>query len=153
MSPLTWSTRSWRTSFADRHPDDLLLVHFSCHGVKDEVGELHFAMAQTSLRRLAATAVAADFVTRRMYRSRSRRVVLLLDCCYAGAFERSLIPRTGGSVDIEDQFSGGGRGRAVITASSAMEHAFEGGELVVAGDPPPSVVHERSGPRPSDRGR
>ena len=51
--------------FADRRPDDLLLVHFSCHGVKDEGGELYFAMANTLLRRLGATAVAAEFVNRR----------------------------------------------------------------------------------------
>ena len=31
--------------FADRQPDDLLLLHFSGHGVKDEDGELYFAMA------------------------------------------------------------------------------------------------------------
>ena len=30
-----------------------------------------------------------------MNRSRSRRVVLLLDCCYAGAFERGLVARAG----------------------------------------------------------
>jgi uncharacterized caspase-like protein len=107
--------------FADRSPDDLLLLHFSCHGVKDEGGELYFATANTKLRRLGATAVAADFVNRRMGRSRSRRVVLLLDCCYAGAFERGIVARAGAGVDIGEQF--GGRGRAVITASSAMEYA------------------------------
>src|SRR5215207_6398309 len=72
--------------FAVRRPDDLLLLHFSCHGVKDEGGELYFAAANTKLRRLGATAVAAEFVNRRMSRSRSRRIVLLPDCCYAGAF-------------------------------------------------------------------
>ena len=35
--------------FADREPDDLLLVHFSCHGVKDEDGELYFATPNTEL--------------------------------------------------------------------------------------------------------
>lgn len=60
--------------FADRHADDLLLLHFSCHEVKDEDGELYFATADTRLRRLGATAVAAEFVNRRMSRSRSRRV-------------------------------------------------------------------------------
>ncbi len=124
--------------FADRRPDDLLLVHFSGHGVKDEDGDLYFAMADTVLRRLAATAVAADFVNRRMNRSRSKRVVLLLDCCNAGAFERGMTPRAGGGMDIEAQF-GGGRGRAVITASNAMEYAFESGELASTGDVPPSV--------------
>jgi hypothetical protein len=123
--------------FADRQPDDLLLVHFSCHGLKDEDGELYFAMANTQLRRLGATAVAADFVNRRMSRTRSRRVVLLLDCCYAGAFERGMVARAGTEVGIESQL--GGRGRAVITASSAMEYAFEGSELADARELAPSV--------------
>ncbi len=123
--------------FADRRPDDLLLLHFSCHGVKDEDGELYFAASNSMLRRLGATAVAAEFVNRRMSRSRSRRVVLLLDCCYAGAFERGLTPRAGAEMGIEQQF--GGRGRAVITASSAMEYAFEGDELADARELAPSV--------------
>src|SRR3954463_1420011 len=72
-----------------------------------------------------------------MGRSRSRRIVLLLDCCYAGAFERGMTARAGAGVGIETQFSG--RGRAVITASSAMEYAFEGDELTDAEDLQPSV--------------
>jgi uncharacterized caspase-like protein len=123
--------------FADRTPDDMLLLHFSGHGIKDEGGELYLAAANTKLHRLGATAVPAEFVNRRMGRSRSRRVVLLLDCCYAGAFERGMLPRADTSVDIESQF--GGRGRAVITASSAMEYAFEGAELADVGEPRPSV--------------
>jgi hypothetical protein len=123
--------------FADRRPDDLLLLHVSCHGVKDEGGELYFATSNTLLRRLGATAVAAEFVNRRMSRSRSRRVVLLLDCCYAGAFERGMTARAGTGMAIEEQF--GGRGRAVITASSAMEYAFEGDELADTQELQPSV--------------
>jgi Caspase domain len=123
--------------FAERRPDDLLLLHVSCHGVKDEAGELYFAAANSRLRRLAATAVAAEFVNRRMSRSRSRRVVLLLDCCYAGAFERGMTARAGTGVGIEEQF--GGRGRAVITASSAMEYAFEGDQLADTQELAPSV--------------
>jgi hypothetical protein len=123
--------------FDDRRPDDLLLLHFSCHGVKDEGGELYFAAANTRLRRLGATAVAAEFVNRRMSRSRSRRVVLLLDCCYAGAFERGMTARAGTGMAIEEQF--GGRGRAVITASSAMEYAFEGDQLADTQELAPSV--------------
>jgi hypothetical protein len=123
--------------FADRRPDDLLLLHISCHGVKDEDGELYFATVNTKLRRLGATAVAAEFVNRRMNRSRSRRVLLLLDCCYAGAFERGMTARAGTGIGIEEQFSG--RGRAVITASSAMEYAFEGDELADTQEQQPSV--------------
>ncbi|MGW6444181.1 caspase family protein [Lentzea sp. NPDC055074] len=123
--------------FADRTPDDLLVLHFSGHGVKDEAGELHFATSSTKLTRLAGTAVSADFVARRMNRSRSRRVVLLLDCCYSGAFGRGMVARAGGSVGLEEQF--GGSGRAVITASSSMEYAFEGAAVADSSEGEPSV--------------
>ena len=33
---------------SDRSPDDLLLLHFSCHGIKDQGGDLYFAMSNTS---------------------------------------------------------------------------------------------------------
>lgn len=122
----------------DRAPDDLVLLHFSCHGIKDQGGELYFAMTDTKLRLLGATAVAAEFVNRRMAQSRSHRIVLFLDCCYAGAFDRGMRARGSPAMDLEERFSG--RGRAVITASGSVEYAFEGGELTEArGDPAPSV--------------
>jgi hypothetical protein len=123
--------------FPDRRSDDLLLLYVSCHAVKDEDGELYFATANTRLRRLEATAVPAVLVDRWMSRTRSRRVVLLLDCSYGGAFARGMAPRAGTGMGIEEQF--GGRGRAVITASSAMEYAFEGDELADARELAPSV--------------
>ena len=68
-----------------------------------------------------------------MRASRSRSVVLLLDCCYAGAFAQGLTVRAAGDINVLDSFpqerTGGGRGRAVITASNAMEYAFEGNQL------------------------
>ncbi|GAA3004688.1 caspase family protein [Actinokineospora diospyrosa] len=123
--------------FADRAPDDLLLLYFSGHGVKDASGDLYFATTGTKLNRLGATAVAGDFVQRLMNRTRARRVVLLLDCCYAGAFGRGMVARAGTSVALDEQFQG--RGRAVLTASSAMEYAFEGQELTDTAAGGPSV--------------
>ncbi|GLW95109.1 caspase family protein [Actinokineospora globicatena] len=123
--------------FADRTPDELLVLYFSGHGVKDEAGDLYFATAGTKLNRLAATAVAGDFVRRLMNRTRARRVVLLLDCCYAGAFGRGVVARAGTAVALGEQFEG--RGRAVITASSALEYAFEGQEVTDSGAGGPSV--------------
>jgi hypothetical protein len=70
-------------------------------------------MTNTKLHRLGATAVAAEFVNRCMTRSRSRRIVLLLDCCYAGAFERGMLARGDKEMAIKTRL--GGRGRAVIT--------------------------------------
>ncbi len=113
--------------FRDRRPDDLVLVHFSCHGLKDDSGELYFAATDTSLDLLEATAVSSSSVNRVMERSRAGSVLLLLDCCYSGAFARGMTARAGGNVDVNERL--GGRGRAVITASSALQFAFEGDAL------------------------
>jgi caspase domain-containing protein/WD40 repeat protein len=125
--------------FHDRRPDDLLLLHFSCHGLKDDSGELYFAATDTRLDLLEATGIPSSFVSRTMDRSRAGRVLLLLDCCYAGAFARSGAHRGAGAVDVGDRL--GGRGRVVITAASALQYAFEGKELTQAGadDTEPSV--------------
>jgi Caspase domain len=125
--------------FADRHRDDLLLAHLSCHGVKDDNGQLYFATADTELTNLDATAMPADFVNRHMTRSASRRVVLLLDCCYSGAFARGMTPRADSVVDLRDRFEG--RGRIVLTASSAMEYAFEDAVMARAEGQPSVFTH------------
>jgi Caspase domain len=119
--------------FENRGIDDLLLLHLSCHGVKDEDGRLYFATPDTQMDHLEATAIPAEFVNRQMTRSRSRRVVLLLDCCYSGAFARGWVSRAGDRVDIQERFDG--RGRIVLTASSAMEYSFEGDQLSGEGSP------------------
>lgn len=119
--------------FSESRSDDVLLLHFSGHGLKSESGELFFAAPNTRPNRLGSTAVSADFVQRCMRASRSRSVVLLLDCCYGGAFGQGSTVRAAGDVNVLDSFPqgrlGGGRGRAVITASNAMEYAFEGDQL------------------------
>ena len=123
--------------------EDDLLLHFSCHGLKSESGELFLAARNTRPNRLSSTAIAAHFVDQCMRTSRSRRIVLLLDCCYGGAFSPGVTVRATGNVNVLDAFAGGklggGRGRAVITASSAMEYAFEGTRLAEDHSPTPSV--------------
>lgn len=114
--------------FSDRGRDDLLLLYFSCHGVKDDEGHLFFATRDTLLRMPDATSVESAFVNEQMNKTRSRRVVLLLDCCYSGAFARGMVPKAGTGVGIREHFEG--RGRIVLTASNAMEYAFEEGDRV-----------------------
>ncbi|MGK5729458.1 caspase family protein [Streptomyces sp. URMC 124] len=129
--------------FSDRRPADTLVVHFSCHGLKSESGELYFAAGNTLPRRLASTAVPADFVRRCMSSTRARSIVLFLDCCYGGAFPQGAVPRAAGDVNVLESFAGeklgGGRGWAVITASNSMEYAFEGAQLTRTSGPRPSV--------------
>ena len=58
-----------------------------------------------------------------MTKSRSRRIVLLLDCCFGSACARAGAPR-GRQCRDQEEFEG--QGRVVLTASRAMEYAFEG---------------------------
>jgi uncharacterized membrane protein len=129
--------------FSTARSADVLLLHMSCHGLKSESGELFFAAANTRPERLGSTAVSADFVQRCMRTSRARSVVLLLDCCYGGAFAQGVTVRAAGDVDVLGSFPRerlpSGRGRAVITASSAMEYAFEGDQLADDAQSRPSV--------------
>lgn len=129
--------------FGDVRSSDLVLLHFSCHGLKDDSGELYLAARNTRPDRLVSTALDSTLVNRLMQRSRAHRIVLLLDCCYGGAFERGVMTRGDSDAHVGDQFTQGsltgGRGRAVITASSAMEFAFEGTELTLGGTPMPSL--------------
>jgi uncharacterized caspase-like protein len=125
-------TRAIARFFRDRRPQDLLLLHFSCHGVKDEDGELYLAATDTDLDLLSATGISSSWLNERISRTRSRRTVVLLDCCFSGSFPSGL-RRRGDDVDAPQQLQG--RGRAIITASNAMEYAYEGDELKGQGRP------------------
>ena len=128
--------------FSESLADDVLLLHFSCHGLKNQSGELFFAAANTRPKLLGSTAVPADFVQRCMRSARSRSIVLLLDCCYGGAFAQGVTVRASGDINVLDSFpqeKTGGHGRVVITASNAMEYAFEGDQLAGDQRPHPSV--------------
>lgn len=103
--------------------DDLVVAHVACHGIKDEDGNLYFAGCDTEVDLLESTGVSAHFVNRQMERSRCQRKILLLDCCYSGAFSRDMTPRGTGSLDLKEKFNG--RGQVVLTASSAIEYAWE----------------------------
>jgi len=119
--------------FTDRARDDLLLVSVSCHGLKDDDGQLFLAASDTKLDRLMSTGIDAGWVNRLMDRCRSERIALFLDCCFAGAFSSGMTRRAGGeTAGVKDQFTG--RGMVVITASDAMQYSFEGGRQV--GEPP-----------------
>ncbi len=121
---------------SDRRREDLVLLYISSHGVKDDDGRLYFAVANTRLRFLGSTAVSSKFIDDQIYRCRSRKIILVLDCCYSGAFTKGLVPRTDERMGIKERFEG--LGRIVLTASNATEYSFEGAELV-AGAGQPSV--------------
>ena len=89
LLPEATSTRAIRAlgrffGAADR--DDVLLVYFSGHGKIDQSGRLHLCMQDTDSADLLATAVSSARITEFADASHARNVIIVLDCCYAGAF-------------------------------------------------------------------
>ena len=108
--------------FSERKPDDLLVLYFSGHGVVDDAGRFHLTTAHTDQGLLNSTAIAGSFIHGLMESSRSKRQVLILDCCFSGAFAKGMMAK-GDAVNFQAQL--GGKGRAVLTSSSATEYSFE----------------------------
>ncbi|MGW4979222.1 caspase, EACC1-associated type [Streptomyces mirabilis] len=118
--------RTLESFFTRARPDDLLLLHLSLHGWKDLRNRLYFVMRDTERDYPGSTAISADTVGTWMSESRSRRIVVMLDCCYSGAFAMNALRRDAGAptVDIAEPFAG--NGRVVLTASTALQYAHEG---------------------------
>lgn len=115
--------------YGRRSKDQLLLLYFSGHGVLDDKGLLYFAVKDTELDALRSTSVPATFVRHVMDDSRSRRQVLILDCCNSAAFLRGTKGRPGASVGTAALFDVTGYGRVVLTATDATQYAWEGDQL------------------------
>ena len=111
----------------NRSRDDLILLYFSGHGVRDDSGVLYLATnitAKNSQGRIfTSTAVSSDALQRYMSQSRSKRQVLILDCCFSGAFANDMKAKDDESIDIKAQL--GSEGRAVLTSSAATQVSYE----------------------------
>jgi uncharacterized caspase-like protein len=106
------------TLFTGRRKDDLLLLFFSGHGIKDDSGHLYLSTRATRKtprgELVSPTAVAARFVHECMSRSLSKRQIVVLDSCFSGAFAEGLSAKEDGTRSSEP---GSNRiGSSVLTA-------------------------------------
>ncbi len=133
--PLEMQTEIQTAFSSSRRKDDLVLLFFSGHGVKDERGNLYLTTRITRKTEggelVKATSVPASFVHDIMSNCRSKRQVVILDCCFSGAFAEGLLAKEDHSVDIRKQL--GSEGRAVLTSSTSTQYSFEqqGSELSI----------------------
>jgi hypothetical protein len=112
---------------SDRLPDDLLLVYLSCHGLVDPRRRLYFAARDTIKNRLASSGIESHWLLDQLEDCRARRQVVILDCCFSGAFAQG--SKGDDDLGIGQRLVGPGRGRVVLTASRATEYSFEGEPL------------------------
>jgi Caspase domain len=118
---------------SDGQRDDTALIFFAGHGLKRENGKLYFAVADTDPEVLGSTAVSAGWLAEQMQDSRVGFQIVLLDCCFGGAFAVGNLWRgdqveSGISLKVSN-LEQRGRGQVVITAADSMQFALEGGAL------------------------
>ncbi len=115
--------------FDSRKSDELLLFYFSGHGITNPKGNLFIATRETDKNEreivIPPTAVEASYLQKRMNESRSQHQVIILDCCYSGAFDKELNPKDGGKAPIDFKQDLGGKGRAILTSSSSTQKSYE----------------------------
>ena len=119
--------------FANKNKDDLLLLYFSGHGALDRAGQLYLAVNQTQFKQLSSTAVWSSVIKNEMNNSRSRRQVLILDCCHSGAFGRDSTgakSAIGSEVINEATFDVKGYGREILVSSAATQLSWEGNKVI-----------------------
>jgi Caspase domain len=101
-------------------PDDILLVHFACHGELLN-GKPVLILNNTRLPTLEKTGLSLEEVKQHMRSSQARRLVLTLDACHMGV-------ETGRGID-DPQFIHNAyelaQGFALIAASTAQQKAQE----------------------------
>ncbi|MCG9884863.1 MAG: GUN4 domain-containing protein [Cyanobacteria bacterium] len=113
--------------FYSRDREDLLLLYFSGHGITDEERRLYLSNRET--RKYAdgtlnkGTAISANTIKDMMGSPLHRRVMVVLDCCFAGAFGEGILTMDDQTVDVAAAL--GGQGRVVLTAADSMGYALE----------------------------
>ena len=123
--PHTKIAETVETWFRERQKDDLALLYISGHGVKDAQSDLYFAACDTRKQKeelIRATAIAASFVRDRVRESKAKRQVIILDCCFSGAFG-NLLSKDDHTINLETVL--GAEGRVVLTSSSSIQYSFE----------------------------
>ena len=113
--------------FRSSAAEDLLLLYFSGHGLRDEHRQLFLACRETSKdqegpsrgRLRQATALRARTLQDYMQASPSKRQLVILDCCFSGAMAIGMTVKDEGRIDLAEVL--GGEGRAVLTSSAATE--------------------------------
>jgi len=98
--------------FSGKNRNDFLLLYFTGHGFRDQRGELYLAVQDTEKDWLDISAISASLLNKIIGNCRAKNQVIILDCCFSGAFKASGDGAAGSNV-------------IVLTASDTTEFAWE----------------------------
>jgi ribosomal protein L7/L12 len=97
--------------FSSAAPADTVLLYYTGHGMTNEFDNLFLCARDTRTDRLVSTGISDAEVDAMMRSSGARRFVVILDCCYSGAF------KSGGLMPAKLK----GSGRFLLTSSRGSE--------------------------------
>jgi len=98
--------------FGDATRTDVLLVYYSGHGLTADDGSLLLCGRNARTDRRLASTVSAETINRMMRSCAAAAIVIVLDCCHAGAFKSGEF-----AADLA------GKGRFVLAASRSRDRA------------------------------
>ncbi|WP_367136031.1 type VII secretion protein EccCb [Saccharothrix sp. HUAS TT1] len=101
--------------------DDEVLLYLTGHGIKNDHDQLFFATSDTDTRRPYSTAMPSATLRSLLEECPARAKLVLLDCCYSGAFTKSPTHMSDEWTTVGDQF---GQGTYVLAASNELEFAY-----------------------------
>ena len=111
------------TLFTGSTREDLILLFFSGHGITDDSFRLYLTTCLSSKASFRSTSVDARFIQDLSDGTYAKRQVIILDCCYSGAFAEGWQRK--GDIKLELERELGKEGRVVLTSSSSTQVSFQ----------------------------
>ena len=110
-----------------RSADDMVLLYYSGHGIVAKGQRLYLATGQSSFDRPQARSIATSEIRDLMEQSRAGKLVVILDCCHSGVFaEGAKGAEAPAMTDTTFGDGTGAEGQYVLTATDALQYAYDG---------------------------
>jgi len=116
--------------FTHAEPDDLLLFYYSGHGIPDSDNQLYLATTTIDPENPVIDGIDFGMVARLIYKCKSSRIVVILDCCYSGGAElgkgyEDLTVLGEGAINNASKIIQQGIGKCILASSQSTEESFK----------------------------
>jgi uncharacterized caspase-like protein len=121
-APADQITRAIDDLFSQAETDDLVLLYYSGHGYRGRDGRHYLIAKDTQPKRLLSSGIRDTFIHEAIKNSRAKHRVIILDCCFSGAFVAGRKGGAGEPLLLEELTE---EGTAILASSSTIQHSFE----------------------------
>lgn len=105
--------------------DDQLLIYFSGHGKRNAARKLQLCLHDTREDALPITSFSFDELLQLCNEAGAESVLIMLDCCFSGAAEKSIIAKGEGEIlDPHEDAILSSKGFSVLSSCSSVELSY-----------------------------